>query len=319
MKVKWSILFLLVMVLASCHYPRPDMSSWDIPQKTKDSLNYLAEHHYTLNANFLVRSDSIALEQLPVKDTYKSVFHGDRLVVAEFMTQPGDSIDSLWVKVARDQDTQGWIRESELLQQVVPTDSISRFIYLFSDTHAVYFLLVFIVFALFYLFRAIRKKKLQLVYFNDIDSIFPLLLCMLMAFSATLYESMQIFVPDTWEHYYFNPYLSPFKLPFILGVFVAGLWLIIVVALAMLDDLFRQVNVATAFFYLLGLSSVCIFIYLFFTFTVYLYVGYLFFALFIFICCKRLKRGTSYKYRCGKCGAKLREKGECPYCGAINH
>lgn len=319
MKGKWSILFLLVMVLASCHYPRPDMSSWDIPQKTKDSLNYLTEHHYTLNANFLVRSDSIALEQLPVKDTYKSVFHGDRLVVAEFMTQPGDSIDSLWVKVARDQDTQGWIRESELLQQVVPTDSISQFIYLFSDTHAVYFLLIFIVFALFYLFRAIRKKKLQLVYFNDIDSIFPLLLCMLMAFSATLYESMQIFVPDTWEHYYFNPHLSPFKLPFILGVFVAGLWLIIVVALAMLDDLFRQVNVATAFFYLLGLSSVCIFIYLFFTFTVYLYVGYLFFALFIFICCKRLKRGTSYKYRCGKCGAKLREKGECPYCGAINH
>lgn len=318
MKSKWTILFLLVVVLVSCHYPRADMSSWDIPQKTKDSLNYLAEHHYTFNTNFFVKTDSISLEQLPVKDTYKRVFKADRVVVAEFMTHSEDSVDSVWVKVARDQETQGWIRESDLLKQVVPADSISQFIYLFSDTHAVYFLIVFIIFAAFYLFRAVRKKKLQLVYFNDIDSIFPLLLCMLMAFSAMLYQSMQIFVPDTWEHFYFNPSLNPFKLPFILGVFVASIWLIIVVTLAMLEDLFRQVSVATAFFYLLGLISGCIFIYLFFTFTIYIYVGYLFFIFSMYICYKRLKRGTSYQFRCGHCGAKLRKKGECPYCGAIN-
>lgn len=35
-----------------------------------------------------------------------------------------------------------------------------------------------------------------------------------MAFSATVYETMQVFVPDTWEHFYFNPTLSPFKVPF---------------------------------------------------------------------------------------------------------
>ena len=79
-----------------------------------------------------------------------------------------------------------------------------------------------IIFALFvgvYLFRAFRRKQLQLVYFNDIDSVYPLFLCLLMAFSATVYESMQVFVPDTWEHFYFNPTLSPFKVPFILSVF----------------------------------------------------------------------------------------------------
>ena len=83
-----------------------------------------------------------------------------------------------------------------------------------------------IIFALFvgvYLFRAFRRKQLQLVYFNDIDSVYPLFLCLLMAFSATVYESMQVFVPDTWEHFYFNPTLSPFKVPFILQSFVEHL------------------------------------------------------------------------------------------------
>ena len=68
--------------------------------------------------------------------------------------------------------------------------------------------------------RAFMKKRLQMVYFNDIDSVYPLFLCLLMAFSATVYETMQVFVPDTWEHFYFNPTLSPFKVPFILSVFL---------------------------------------------------------------------------------------------------
>ena len=33
----------------------------------------------------------------------------DRLVVADIDIQPQDSIDSVWVKVARDQLTQGWV------------------------------------------------------------------------------------------------------------------------------------------------------------------------------------------------------------------
>jgi rubrerythrin len=27
---------------------------------------------------------------------------------------------------------------------------------------------------------------------------------------------------------------------------------------------------------------------------------------------------SGYKYRCGNCGQKLREKGQCPHCGAVN-
>lgn len=32
-------------------------------------------------------------------------------MVAEFMIQPADSVDSVWVKVARDQETMGWVHE----------------------------------------------------------------------------------------------------------------------------------------------------------------------------------------------------------------
>ena len=316
MKINGLVLFFLLL-LASCHYPKPDMSDWDIPQRTKDSLAYLAEHHYTLNANFEVTSDSLPLEQLPIKGEFRQLHKGDKVVVAEFMTQT-DSIDSLWVKVARDQETQGWIRESDLLKQVVPVDSISRFIHLFSSTHATYFLIVFILFCLYVVWRAVRKQKIKLVYFNDIDSVFPVLLCVLLAFSATLYGTMQTFYPDTWQHFYFNPSLNPFRLPFLLSIFVTSIWLIIVVMLAVLEDLFHQVSLLTAFFYLLGLLSVCIFCYLFFIFTTSYYIGYLFLFLFVFIFIRKLRAGTDYLYRCGNCGAKMKNKGECPHCGVLN-
>ena len=68
------------------------------------------------------------------------VSKGDRIVVAAIQTVPTDSIDSIWVKVAHDQVTQGWIRESELLEGVSPDDPISQFIDIFSDVHLLVFL-----------------------------------------------------------------------------------------------------------------------------------------------------------------------------------
>lgn len=311
-------LMLSLFFFSSCHYSRPDFSSEEMSQKTKDSLNYLYERHYTWNTNLELMADSISLECLPIKDTYINLYRGDRVVVAEFAVHPADSVDSVWVKLAHSQDEQGWIREVELKQSLVPTDSISQAIHLFSNTHASYFVVIFALFVGVYLLRAFRRKQLKLVYFNDIDSIYPLFLCLLMAFSATIYESMQVFVPDTWEHFYFNPTLSPFKVPFILSVFLLSIWLFLVVALAVLDDLFRQLTPAAAIFYLLGLMSCCIFCYFFFILMTHIYIGYLFLALFILVFAKKVHRNSGYKYRCGHCGEKLKEKGVCPHCGAIN-
>lgn len=239
-------------------------------------------------------------------------------VVAEFAVHPVDSVDSIWVKLAHTQDEQGWIREVELKRSFVPTDSISQAIHLFSDTHASYFVVIFALFVGVWLLRAFRRKQLQMVYFNDIDSVYPLFLCLLMAFSATIYESIQVFTPETWEHFYFNPTLSPFKVPFILSVFLLSIWLFLIVALAVLDDLFRQLTPAAAIFYLLGLMSCCIFCYFFFILMTHIYIGYLFLAFFMLVFAKKVHRNIGYKYRCGRCGEKLKQKGVCPHCGAIN-
>lgn len=312
-------LFFILFLFSSCHYSRPNLEDEGLSQQMRDSLTYLYERHYTWDTNLEVKTDSVQLELLPVKGAYYQLHRGDRVVVAEFAVHPADSIDSVWVKLAHSQEVQGWLREVDLKRAFVPTDSISQAIYVFSDTHASYFIVVFAIFVAVWLVRVFRRKQLQLVYFNDIDSLYPLALCLLMAFCATVYESIQVFAPDTWEHYYYNPTLSPFKVPFVLSMFLVGLWLFLVVLLAVLDDLFRQLSPAAAVFYLLGLASSCIFCYFFFILTTSIYVGYLFLTAFVWVFLKRLRISLlASRYRCGRCGQKLREKGVCPHCGAIN-
>jgi len=97
-----------------------------------------------------------------------------------------------------------------------------------------------------------------------------------------------------------------------------SIWLFVIVSLAVLDDLFRQLTPAAAIFYLLGLMSCCIFCYFFFILMAHIYIGYLFLILFILVFVKKVYWNSRYKYCCGHCGEKLKEKGVCPHCGAIN-
>ncbi len=312
------ILLVCCVCLVSCYYPQPHLTDKKVSAKTKDSLSYLYQRHYTYNSNLQVISDSVTIASLPVKDRYYTLHYGDRVVVAEFAIHPKDSVDTVWVKLAHTQDIQGWIRQTDLKQAFVPTDSISQFIYLFSDTHASYFVVVFALFIAAWVFRLFRRKQLKLVYFNDIESIYPLLLCLLMAFSATIYETMQVFVPETWEHFYFNPTLSPFKVPPILSVFLLSIWCFVLVLLAAMDDVFHQLSPEEAVFYLLGLASCCIFCYFFFILTTHIYLGYFFLLVFIWAFFQKVHRTLIYHYRCGQCGVRLKVKGKCPNCGAIN-
>ena len=164
-----------------------------------------------------------------------------------------------------------------------------------------------------------RRKQTPLVFLDDIDSLYPMLLCLLMAFCATMYESMQMFAPDTWQHFYFNPTLSPLHVPPVLAFFLAGLWLFIVVLLAAIDDSFRQLSFTTAVVYLLGLAACCIFCYVLFMFTTRIYIGYLLLAGMSWLFARRAWQSLSTPhYRCGRCGCKLLRKGVCPRCGAVN-
>ena len=304
LKSKYLIPFLfLLALLAACHY-RPMYIPESGEEGDSARINTRA---YALNSNFQVEADTLWLHVLPFMDTVALV-QGDEVVVAEFDVHPQDSVDSVWVKVARDQETIGWIQERRLLENIVPVDPISRFIHLFSNAHTLPFFLVLAVFFLWFVYRAVRRKQIKLIWLNDIDSVFPLLLSLLMAIAATTYNSIQHFVPETWERYYYEPTLNPFDVPFILGFFIVCVWLIVLVGVAVLDDLFHQTKAEVAFFYLVGLVSCCIFIYVFFTY-LNIYIAY--------VCLAAYGAGC-IRWLCGACGAKMRAKGICPHCGALN-
>ena len=321
-KSKACLLLVIVLLLSSCYNHRqrtPD--AWDLTKQQIDSISFSTTHHYTQNFNFIVNAGSLPLsDNLPdmIFDTMY-VVHGERIVVAEIQTVPADTIDSVWVKVARDQVTQGWIRESELLKGVSPDDPISQFIDFFSDTHLLIFLAFCVLVGGAYAMRRLLRRNAYIVHFNDIDSFYPTLLCLLVAGSATLYASIQMFGAESWRHYYYHPSLNPFALPLHLGVFVTAVWAIIIVGGATLDDVLRRLSASDAFLYLAGLAAVCAVDYVVFSiFTLY-YIGYVLFVAYAVYALWRYFRFAHYPYSCGHCGTPLRTKGPCPHCGMTNY
>lgn len=286
---------------------------------------FYSNRHYSQNYNFVIKADSITLlrqqpeewlSNLPT-DSF-SVKKGEHLVVADFKILNDDKTDSVWIQVARDQSTFGWIHESKLLQSVVPDDPISQFISTFSDTHLLIFLLIIVVIGISYLFRIILRKKANVVHFNDIDSFYPTLLAISVASAATFYSSIQLFAPDTWRHFYFHPSLNPFALPHILSIFITSVWAMIIMAIATIDDVYHKLPAAQATLYLWGLLAVCSVNYIVFSITTSYDVGYIILAAYVAFAIHRYMTNNFFLYVCGRCGAKMRHKGKCPKCGAEN-
>ncbi|MDR0976581.1 MAG: hypothetical protein LBL78_02340, partial [Prevotellaceae bacterium] len=196
-----------------------------------DSPRPAETYDYLLQTNLQVEADVLEIACLPVKDCRHTLHKGDRVVVAQVDIRP-DSAHTVWVKLAHTQSIQGWITHRQLMEHFVPTDAVSQFIYLFSRTHASYFVGIFALFVALWMAQLFRRKCLPVVFFNDIASLYPLLLCLLVAVSATLYESIRQFDPVAWEHFYFRPTLSPLHAPRLLAFFLATVWLIAIVLLA---------------------------------------------------------------------------------------
>ena len=278
--------------------------------------------HYDVDYNFLVMADSLVLQEerpmhmliVPEGSDSMTVYRDDPLVVAQIEIIPEDSIDSVWVKVARDQMTQGWIHESQLLDSVVPDDPISQGIYWFSDRHVVAFLGLCLVALAAWLLR----KRTPVVHFRDIPSPYPMLLCLTFATATVLYTSIQIFVPDLWAHFYYNPTLNPFGLPPMLAAFLALAWLIVILFVASLDDVRRCLPLPDAVLYTLSLLAVMGFLYLLFSLATQHFLGYLLLMLYAVFAVVRYCRRHRGRYRCGLCGAPLHALGPCPKCGAVN-
>ena len=279
----------------SCYNRGPiTPDAWDLTKQQLDSISFYTTHHYTQNYNFVVTGDSLVVvaqqpEEMAVPEVVSielesigeewqkdsiTLRRNERIVVADIKTVPSDTIDSVWVKVARDQLTFGWVHENELLAKVSPDDPISQFIDFFSDAHMLIFLAFCVVIIAAYGLRRLMRLGAKIVHFNDIPSFYPTALCLLISTSAVIYSSIQVFGPESWRHFYYHPSLNPFSLPLHLGLFVSSVWALIIVAIATVDDVTKRLPMGEAILYLGGLAAICAVDYVVFSITTLYYLGY---------------------------------------------
>lgn len=295
------------------------MSAMSLTSCYKQETGFTATHHYNQNYNFVVKADSMVIYENPDTAIYDSiiVYRGDQLVVAEIKTISNDTIDSVWVKLARDQMSQGWTRECDLLNGVAPDDPISQFIDLFSNNHLLLFLALVVVVTASYGLRKLYRRDAYIVHFHDISSVLPTMLAVLVATSATVYATIQNFAPENWRHFYFHPTLNPFAVTPVIGLFVSLVWALIITGIAVVEDVMRRLPFGSAVLYLLGLAAICAVDYVVFSiFTLY-YIGYVLLAAYIWFAVSRLRLVLA-RYVCGNCGKRIPGLGKCPHCGAVN-
>ena len=331
--VKLCLFIVTIFCMFSCRYYHTEPNEhWDLTRQQRDSMAFSITHHYSLNYNFSIISDSLRLcselpqpyihngdiHVTPIRTDTFTLHRDDKIVVADIVPVKTDSTSDYWIKVAHDQETMGWISETELLKSVVPCDPISRFIHAFNNRHILAFIAILGFGAATYIYRRIHRRRIYLVHLNDIHSIYPTLFCLFTATAATLYGCLQKFVPETWAEFYFYPTLNPFGQPFILSIFLTCVWLMLITAHAAIDDVRKQLHREEAVSYLFGLACTSLVLYLFFSLTIRIYIGLLCFPAYAIFAILMYLRHNTNPYYCGQCGQPLKHLGRCPHCGTIN-
>ena len=298
----WQVMLLgILLMLSSCYHRhnshQQHAAMVEYSDRQLDSISFSTTHHYTNKYNFLVFKDSLELmRQQPEEyisglkvDTF-AVKKNHLLVVTDIRMVPQDSIDSVWVQLATENNDFGWVRESKLLRRVVPDDPISEFIMTFSNVHLLIFLVVIVVIAMAYLVRKAFHSNGKIVHFNDIDSPYPVTLVLLVSISAAFYGWIQSFEPEMWRHFYFHPSLNPFAVPHLLGVFLALVWAVLIVALACVDEVYHRLTFGEGLLYLGGLAGVCALDYIIFSVLSLYYIGYVLLIAYIYFAIKAYRR-----------------------------
>lgn len=316
---------LLLLFLTSCYNP-PQYIILDTAESAADSTSQRLSRPYGIGYNLVVNADSLLLlDERPMHWSEGVTDHTDslwlrkhnQLVIAAMTTIPEDSVDSVWVKVARDQETMGWLHESDLLHGTAPDDPISLFILFFSNGHVLWFLMFMAVAAAVTLVHLVRHKRFRMIHLDDIPTIYPTLLTITLTMAAWLYALIQHSAPQMWVAFYFHPTLNPFSQPMLLCTFLCSVWALFLLSLAVIDDVMKMLPGPAAVLYMLSLLAVCMVLYLAISLTplflsAILSIAYIAFALYRYI------RYARPRYLCGRCGQRLQQKGTCPHCGAIN-
>lgn len=257
-----------------------DSSFIDVSQQQADSIIFRITHHYSLNFNFLVKSDSLTLvprEGDIISDTC-IVRAGDIVAVADIKIIPSDSIDSIWVKVASSQVNMGWIPEHELLKGTTPDDIISEIIDMLSGSRIIWMTLL----ALLGISGLIIKKKGKSTFekihdfgfLNQMNSPYQYVFLIITAVLASYYATIQNFVPEFWQEYYFHPTLNPLVLPPTMATLLILAWLVIITFLAVIDEVYHNFYFIPGITFLRKLLGVAMLVYLLVSWTTLIYIGY---------------------------------------------
>lgn len=331
MRLYLLFLTLVMALLTACHAPMPT-DSWDLSPAEVDSLRFVTRHHYTKGYAFEVVADSLVLASgspyqplLSITSDGGTLLQGERFIVLDIQWPLNDSTlaspDSIWLHVGNEQLVRGWLTQTQLLTRAIPDAPISRFIYVFSSASVLILLaLMALGLGVFY-WRARRSTRWYCLHVRDVASFYPTLFVIVFSATATLYGTLQAFAPEQWRHFYFYPTLSPFGQPPLIAMFLTGVWTIVIVGVAMVDDLRHRIYTSEAIVYLFTLVAVCVPLYAVFTLTPHIYIGYplllVYWGYALHSLFQRLRWFRPH-YRCGHCGQRIAGKGVCPSCGAIN-
>ncbi|MCH5176092.1 MAG: zinc ribbon domain-containing protein [Prevotellaceae bacterium] len=260
------------------------------PQQV-DSLVFRLTHHYSENFNFIVKADFLTLiprEGDLITDTCR-VYRNDIIAVAAIKALPGDTIDSIWIKVASNQTTMGWISEQELLRGTTPDDPISEILHALSSSRAVW-MSAFLALGLIAIIISRRKKHdmPKMLRFSELVSPYPPLFLLLVAVMASLYASVQNFIPEFWQEYYFHPTLNPLILPPVMATLVVVMWLVIITFIAILDEIYHHLYALQGITYIAELLGLAMLVYIVISWTTLFYIGYLLLAILIIYLTKKI-------------------------------
>lgn len=258
-----------------------DSSYINLSQQQADSIIFRLTHHYSLNFNFLVKSDSLTLiprEGDIITDTCV-VRAGDIVAVADIKVVPSDSIDSVWVKVASNQMTMGWLPEHDLLKGATPDDTISEIIDMLSDSRIIW-MSVLALLGIIGLFMRRKKENISiknlhnLSFLDDMNSPYPYIFLIMTAILASLYASVQNFTPEFWQEYYFHPTLNPLVLPPFMATLVIMAWMLVITFIAVIDEVYHHFYFLPGITYITKLVGLAMLVYLIISWSTLIYVGY---------------------------------------------
>ncbi len=284
---------------------------------------------YGVGYNFQVVVDTLALQEdmpmhlliAPERGETLYVRRGQQVVVADVEVIPEDSVDSVWVKVASDQLTQGWTHERSLLHSAIPDEPVSHCIFFLTRSHlplVVALVLLFLVVWAGIQLSHRERRLIPLVHIRDIPSPYPLLLCLATASTALLYAALRRGSPEVWAFFYFHPTLWPLGQPLLLTLFLTMAWLGGLLLVATMIEIGRLLPPPEVVPYGLSLLAVMAILVEVFARIPPLPVGLPLLVLYGFLSLGGYVHRSRPLYVCPRCGARLRKLGPCPRCGALN-